>query len=73
MCSRNLSLPTPSDTQMDYESNRRWDPMLSDPAAGDTHDVGSGSESDDGTFEEIRGVELSRRQVLFDAARREHC
>ena len=54
--SRNIDPPASSDAPMDHGSHR-WDPMLSDPAAGGTHDVVSGSESDDGTFEEIRHVD----------------
>ena len=57
MCSRNFSPPTSSDAPMEHGSSRRWGPMLSGPVAGDTLDVGSGPESDDGTFEEIRCVD----------------
>ena len=55
--SRNVNPPASSDAPMDPKSSHRWDPMLSDPAAGGAHDAVSGSESDDGTFEEIRCID----------------
>ena len=57
--SRNVNPPASSDAPMDPESSHRWDPMLSDPAAGGARDVVSGSESDDGTFEEVRRVDCA--------------